>query len=163
MAAGSGSRMGNQTNDKILENIGNSNAFRMCLPFVKIQQISNVVIVFRDQKQKERLESEINQFATSSKASFSSSKVVRRRFCQKWTGCSSPSCKFAHIHDYARPLIRTETIAQMIDEVEKNIPIAVARPATNTIRKKISGSTHVHTKTLDRSQLWEMELLSQHH
>jgi len=68
-----------------------------------------------------------------------------------------PSCKFAHIHDCARPLIRTETIAQMIDKVEKNIPIAVARPATNTIRKKISGSTFFQTETLERSQLWEME------
>ena len=160
LAAGSGSRMGNQTNDKILEKIGNSNAFRMCLlAFVKIQQISNVVIVFRDQKQKERLESEINQFATSSKASFFfvQGGEERRDSVRNGLDALPPSCKFAHIHDCARPLIRTETIAKMIDEVEKNIPIAVARPATNTIRKKISGSTHVHTKTLDRSQLWEME------
>ena len=31
LAAGFGTRMDNQTNDKILENIGKSNAFRMCL------------------------------------------------------------------------------------------------------------------------------------
>ena len=132
----------------------------MCLlAFVKFQQISNVVIVFRDQKQKVRLESEINQFATSSKASFFfvQGGEERRDSVRNGLDALPPSCKFAHIHDCARPLIRTETIAQMIDEVEKNIPIAVARPATNTIRKKISGSTHVHTKTLDRSQLWEME------
>ena len=45
----------------------------------------------------------------------------------------------------------------MIDKVEKNIPVAVARPTTNTIRKKISGATLIHTETLERSQLWEME------
>ena len=139
LAAGSGSRMGNQTNDKILENIGNSNAFRMCLlAYLKIQQITNVVIVFRDQKQKEKLESEINQFATSIKASlfFIQGGEERRDSVRNGLDALPPSCKFAHIHDCARPLIRTETINKMIDKVEKNIPVAVARPTTNTIRKK---------------------------
>jgi 2-C-methyl-D-erythritol 4-phosphate cytidylyltransferase len=66
LAAGSGSRMGNQTNDKILEKIGNSNAFRMCLfAFAEIQLITSIVVVFRDQEQKERLEIESNQLTPS--------------------------------------------------------------------------------------------------
>ena len=48
------------------------------LAYLKIQQITNVVIVFRDQKQKEKLESEINRLPPLSKHHFSSSKVVRK-------------------------------------------------------------------------------------
>ena len=47
LAAGSGSRMGNQTKDKILEKIGNSNAFRMSLfAFTEIEQITSIVVFF---------------------------------------------------------------------------------------------------------------------
>ena len=160
LAAGSGSRMGNQTNDKILEKIGNSNAFRMCLlAFTEIQQITDIVVVFRDQKQMEELQDESNQITTLDESKIIYVKGGEQRSDSVTNGLNTlpESCKFAHIHDCARPLIRRETIVKMIEEVEKSIPIAVARPATNTIRKRISGSTLFQTETLERDQLWEME------
>ena len=160
LAAGSGSRMGNQTNDKILEKIGNSNAFRMCLlAFTEIQQITDIVVVFRDQKQMEELQDESNQITTLDELNIIYVKGGEQRRDSVTNGLTTlpESCKFAHIHDCARPLIRRETIVKMIEEVEKSIPIAVARPATNTIRKRISGSTLFQTETLERNQLWEME------
>jgi len=160
LAAGSGSRMGNQTNDKILEKIGNSNAFRMCLlAFTEIQQITDIVVVFRDQKQMEELQDESNQITTLDESKIIYVKGGEQRSHSVTNGLNTlpESCKFAHIHDCARPLIRRETIVKMIEEVEKSIPIAVARPATNTIRKRISGSTLFQTETLERNQLWEME------
>ena len=160
LAAGSGSRMGNQTNDKILEKIGNSNAFRMCLlAFTEIQQITSIVVVFRDQEQMEELQDESNQITTLDGSNIIYVKGGEQRSDSVTNGLTTlpESCKFAHIHDCARPLIRRETIIKMIEEVEKSIPIAVARPATNTIRKRISGSTLFQTETLERNQLWEME------
>lgn len=160
LAAGSGSRMGNQTNDKILEKIGNSNAFRMCLlAFTEIQQITDIVVVFRDQEQKEKLQDESNQITTLDESKIIYVQGGEQRSDSVTNGLNTlpESCKFAHIHDCARPLIRRETIVKMIEEVEKSIPIAVARPATNTIRKRISGSTLFQTETLERNQLWEME------
>ena len=160
LAAGSGSRMGNQTNDKILEKIGNSNAFRMCLlAFTEIQKITSTVVVFRDQEQMEELQDESNQITTLDELNIIYVKGGEQRRDSVTNGLTTlpESCKFAHIHDCARPLIRRETIVKMIEEVEKSIPIAVARPATNTIRKRISGSTLFQTETLERNQLWEME------
>jgi 2-C-methyl-D-erythritol 4-phosphate cytidylyltransferase len=159
LAAGSGSRMGNQTKDKILEKIGNSNAFRMSLfAFTEIEQITSIV-VFRDHEQKERLQRECNQLTTLDESKIIYVKGGEQRSDSVTNGLHTlpESCKFAHIHDSARPLIRRETIVKMIEEVDKSIPIAVARPATNTIRKRISGSTLFQTETLQRNQLWEME------
>jgi 2-C-methyl-D-erythritol 4-phosphate cytidylyltransferase len=160
LAAGTGSRMGNQTHDKILEKIGNRNAFRMCLfAFAEIQQITSIVVVFRNQEQKKRLEIESNQLTPSDKSKIIFVKGGEQRSDSVTNGLNTlpESCKFAHIHDCARPLIRRESIVKLIKAVEKNIPIAIARPATNTIRKKISGSTLFQTETLERSQIWEME------
>lgn len=160
LAAGSGSRMGNQTKDKILEKIGNSNAFRMSLfAFTEIEQITSIVVVFRDHEQKERLQRECNQLTTLDESMIIYVKGGEQRSDSVTNGLNAlpESCKFAHIHDSARPLIRRETIVKMIEEVDKSIPVAVARPATNTIRKRISGSTLFQTETLQRNQLWEME------
>ena len=53
LAAGSGKRMGEGISDKILADIGSSNAFRMCIyAFANFDDIKSMVIVFRDQKQK---------------------------------------------------------------------------------------------------------------
>lgn len=160
LAAGSGSRMGNQTDDKILEKIGNSNAFIMSLlAFEDIPQVTSMVVVFRDQEQKEKLQVESNQITTLDESKIIYVKGGEQRSDSVKNGLNTlpESCKFAHIHDCARPLIRRETIVKMIEEVEKSIPVALARPATNTIRKRISGTTLFQTETLQRNQLWEME------
>jgi 2-C-methyl-D-erythritol 4-phosphate cytidylyltransferase len=92
LAAGSGSRMGNQTHDKILEKIGNRNAFRMCLfAFAEIQQITSIVVVFRNQEQKERLEIESNQLTPSDKSKivFVKGGRAKKRFRNKWSAKST--------------------------------------------------------------------------
>ena len=70
-------------------------------------------------------------------------------------------CEFAHIHDCARPLIRSETIEVLVNAVHEYKPITVSRPVTNTIRRVLSNSDQQNsprkTKTLDRKELWEME------
>ena len=56
LAAGSGKRMGDKIDDKILEPIGRSNAFRMSFhAFAKVEAIEVYVIVFRDEEQRARL------------------------------------------------------------------------------------------------------------
>ena len=160
LAAGFGTRMDNQTNDKILENIGKSNAFRMCLDaFSEFQEISSTIIVLRDLEQKEKLQFETKQANSSIRKGISFVQGGEERADSVRNGLEilPESCEFAHIHDCARPLIRRETVAKVIQEAGKNNPVAVARPATNTIRKRISGFTLLKTETLPRSLLWEME------
>ena len=62
LAAGSGKRMGDKIDDKILEPIGKGNAFRMSFhAFANVEAIHAYVIVFRDEEQRARLEKEINK------------------------------------------------------------------------------------------------------
>ena len=67
------------------------------------------------------------------------------------------ACQFAHIHDCARPMIRRETIENLVSQVSQNKAVVVARPATNTIRRKLTSDEISPTETLSRNELWEME------
>lgn len=161
LAAGSGKRMGNIIDDKILEPIGRSNAFRMSFhAFAKVEAIEVYVIVFRDEEQRDKLEKEINEFNFSKR-----NKTVllikggkeRSDSVQNGLKALPESCQFAHIHDCARPMIRRETIETLVSEVSQNKAVVVARPVTNTIRRKLTSDEISQTETLPRTELWEME------
>ena len=161
LAAGSGKRMGNIIDDKILEPIGRSNAFRMSFhAFAKVEAIEVYVIVFRDEEQRARLEKEINEFNFSKR-----NKTVllikggkeRSDSVQNGLNALPKACQFAHIHDCARPMIRRETIETLVSEVSQNKAVVVARPVTNTIRRKLTSDEISQTETLPRTELWEME------
>ena len=161
LAAGSGKRMGNIIDDKILEPIGRSNAFRMSFhAFAKVEAIEVYVIVFRDEEQRDKLEKEINEFKFSKR-----NKTIllikggkeRSDSVQNGLNALPKACQFAHIHDCARPMIRRETIETLVSEVSQNKAVVVARPVTNTIRRKLTSDEISQTETLPRTELWEME------
>ena len=161
LAAGSGKRMGDKIDDKILEPIGRSNAFRMSFhAFAKVEAIEVFVIVFRDEEQRNKLEKEINEFKFSKR-----NKTIllikggkeRSDSVQNGLNALPKACQFAHIHDCARPMIRRETIETLVSEVSQNKAVVVARPVTNTIRRKLTSDEISQTETLPRTELWEME------
>ena len=161
LAAGSGKRMGNIIDDKILEPIGRSNAFRMSFhAFAKVEAIEVYVIVFRDEEQRDKLEKEIYEFKFSKR-----NKTIllikggkeRSDSVQNGLNALPKACQFAHIHDCARPMIRRETIETLVSEVSQNKAVVVARPVTNTIRRKLTSDEISQTETLPRTELWEME------
>ena len=52
LAGGKGNRMGNRCDDKLLHPLGSSNAFQLCCKaFLLSEEIENLVIVYRDEKQ----------------------------------------------------------------------------------------------------------------
>lgn len=161
LAAGSGKRMGSYGQDKILEPLGSNNAFRMCLlAFINIEEMDTLVIVYRDKNQREKLQKEVQQVNFSNDRMdvvFVQGGKERSDSVRKGLDKLPPSCKYAHIHDCARPMIRRETIKVLVLEVSQNKPIAVARQVTNTIRRKLSGKELLKTETLTRTGLWEME------
>ena len=161
LAAGSGKRMGDKIDDKILEPIGTSNAFKMSFhAFAKVKAIHAYIIVFRDEEQRARLEKEINQFEFSKNNKiilFAKGGKERSDSVQNGLKALPESCQFAHIHDCARPMIRRETIENLVSQVSQNKAVVVARPATNTIRRKLTSDEISPTETLSRNELWEME------
>ena len=54
-------------------------------------------------------------------------------------------------------MIRRETIETLVSEVSQNKAVVVARPVTNTIRRKLASDEISPTETLPRRELWEME------
>lgn len=161
LAAGSGERMGREIGDKILANIGSSNAFRMCFhAFANFDEVNSIIIVFRDQKQKGQIQTELKKITLLNQKIFITFvQGGRKRSDSVKNGLNAlpKSCKLVHIHDCARPLIRRETISLLIENVGQNKAIALARPVTNTIRKKLSNKECSFTETPSRNELWEME------
>ena len=125
-----------------------------------MEAIHAYVIVFRDEEQRARLEKEINQFEFSKSNKiilFAKGGKERSDSVQNGLKAMPESCQFAHIHDCARPMIRRETIENLVSQVSQNKAVVVARPATNTIRRKLTSDEISPTETLSRNELWEME------
>ncbi|MEM1295844.1 MAG: 2-C-methyl-D-erythritol 4-phosphate cytidylyltransferase [Verrucomicrobiota bacterium] len=67
----------------------------------------------------------------------------------------SPDCELVAIHDGARPLIHTESIADCLLEAREKGAASCARRITETL-KRADADCRV-TKSVDRDQLWAME------
>ena len=108
--------------------------------FAHVEKIQAFVIVFRDEKQMEMLKREVNRSAHSL-----NNKIIlfvkggKERSDSVRNGLNElpENCEFVHIHDCARPMIRRETIEILFNQVSQNKAIVVARPVTNTIRRKL--------------------------
>tara|TARA_E500000331_G_C17153188_1_gene668306 strand:- start:281 stop:991 length:711 start_codon:yes stop_codon:yes gene_type:complete len=165
LAAGLGTRMGKSVKDKILAPIGHSNAFRMSFSaFSRTKEISSIIIVYRDNEQKKILQNEVQLTSHSTSAlkiSFVKGGEQRSDSVRNGLRAIPDVCQYTHIHDCARPMIRSATIQKLISEVENMNPVALAHPAVNTIRKDLSVTDDINpmrvTETLNRNELWEME------
>ncbi|MEC8043122.1 MAG: IspD/TarI family cytidylyltransferase [Verrucomicrobiota bacterium] len=165
LAAGSGSRMDGFVKDKILANIQGSNAFRLSLQaFSDVSAIRAIIIVFRDEEQRVELMHEVQHIEKckmSENLLWVKGGEQRKDSVMNGLLALPDHCEFAHIHDCARPLIRSETIEVLVKAVHEYKPITVSRPVTNTIRRVLANSdqrdSSRKTQTLDRNELWEME------
>lgn len=161
LAAGSGARMGEEIRDKILEPIGSSNAFKMSLEaFVHVMEIQIIVIAFRDEQQRKELQTIVDRMERLKDGKiviFVKGGMERGDSVRNGLNSFPKSCKFVHIHDCARPMIRKQTVETLVRTVSKKQPIALARQATNTIRRKLTKGELSETETLSRNELWIME------
>ena len=166
LAAGSGKRMGSSISDKLLHPIGSTTAFRLsCEAFLRASTIELLILVFRDELQKEEIQREF-ELATAKaqrripfhlvKGGKERQNSVSNALC----ACNS-SIEFVQVHDCARPMIRPETIERLARKVTTAGAIAVARPLSDSIRKTFQTSHDPEipqkTECVDRSALWLME------
>ncbi len=166
VAGGQGRRMNDRVEDKLLHPILDTNAFRLsCQAYLQADKISSMVIVFRDEKQKEKLTLEYEK-ATQELGSCISPTFVKggdeRKDSVLGGLLALPNeCDYVQVHDCARPLIRSLTIEQMASEVARQGALVACRPAQDTIRQDleplVASDQPRTTKTMDRSTLWLME------
>jgi 2-C-methyl-D-erythritol 4-phosphate cytidylyltransferase len=166
LAAGSGKRMGSSISDKLLHPIGSTTAFRLsCEAFLRASTIELLILVFRDEPQKEKIQREF-ELATAKAQRRTPFLLVKGGKERQYSvshalSACDPSFEFVQVHDCARPMIRPETIDRLAREVVKSGAIAVARPLSDSIRKTFQTSQDPaipqKTECLDRSNLWLME------
>ena len=166
VAGGSGRRMKNNVQDKLLHPILHTNAFRLCCDaYLASKEISALVIVYRDEVQKQALLAELNLAQKHIIPTFSPIMIQggKERKDSVLNGLLAlpKECKFVQVHDCARPMIRSVTISAITKEVEKKGAIVACRPMQDTVRQCASRNTNTNTpqstKTLDRNRLWLME------
>lgn len=168
LAAGSGSRMQGEIEDKLLHPIGTSNAFSLCCrSFLEVREIDYLIITYKTATQLERLQNSWDKLsATIQEANEKQVLWVqggKERQDSVCAGLLAFPNEITHVlvHDCARPFIRTQTILDCVHEVASDQAITVARPLKDTLRLRTENVenplTPGATKTLNRSNHWLME------
>lgn len=168
LAAGSGSRMQGEIEDKLLHPIGSSNAFSLCCrSFLEVREIDYLIITYKTATQLERLQNSWDKLSPPTQEA-NEKQVLwvqggKERQDSVCAGLLAFPDEITHVlvHDCARPFIRTQTILDCVHEVASDRAITVARPLKDTLRLRTENVekplTPGATKTLNRSNHWLME------
>ena len=168
LAAGSGSRMQGEIEDKLLHPIGSSNAFSLCCrSFLELREIDYLIITYKTATQLERLQNSWDKLSTTVQEAHEKQVLWvqggKERQDSVYAGLLAFPDEITHVlvHDCARPFIRSQTILDCALEVATGQAIAVARPLKDTLRLRTENFAHPlnpgATKTLNRSNHWLME------
>jgi len=168
LAAGSGSRMQGEIEDKLLYPIGSSNAFSLCChSFLELREIDYLIITYKTATQLERLQNSWDKLSTTVQEAHEKQVLWvqggKERQDSVYAGLLAFPDEITHVlvHDCARPFIRTQTILDCVHEVASDRAITVARPLKDTLRLRTENFAHPlnpgATKTLNRSNHWLME------
>ena len=168
LAAGSGSRMQGEIEDKLLHPIGSSNAFSLCFrSFLELREIDYLIITYKTVTQLERLQNSWDKLSATVQEAHEKQVLWvqggKERQDSVYAGLLAFPDEITHVlvHDCARPFIRSQTILDCALEVATGQAIAVARPLKDTLRLRTENFAHPlnpgATKTLNRSNHWLME------
>jgi len=168
LAAGSGSRMQGEIEDKLLHPIGSSNAFSLCFrSFLELSEIDYLIITYKTVTQLERLQNSWDKLSATVQEAHEKQVLWvqggKERQDSVYAGLLAFPDEITHVlvHDCARPFIRTQTILDCVHEVASGRAITVARPLKDTLRLRTENVekplTPGATKTLNRSNHWLME------
>ena len=168
LAAGSGSRMQGEIEDKLLHPIGSSNAFSLCCrSFLELREIDYLIITYKTATQLERLQNSWDKLSATVQEAHEKQVLWvqggKERQDSVYAGLLAFPDEITHVlvHDCARPFIRTQTILDCVHEVASGRAITVARPLKDTLRLRTENFAHPlnpgATKTLNRSNHWLME------
>ena len=168
LAAGSGSRMQGEIEDKLLHPIGSSNAFSLCFrSFLELREIDYLIITYKTVTQLERLQNSWDKLSATVQEAHEKQVLWvqggKEGQDSVYAGLLAFPDEITHVlvHDCARPFIRTQTILDCVHEVASDRAITVARPLKDTLRLRTENFAHPlnpgATKTLNRSNHWLME------
>lgn len=160
LAAGSGTRMGDLVEEKILFPLLEKPVINYSISaFSKTHKFSRFVIVYRDESQREAIMKILmTDFVKRYNPTFIKGGDSRQASVfnalneiETWNA----SIRFVAIHDVARPLIHSDFITELLASAEKHMNAIPATSVVDTV-KSIDGASLSHgesVKNLDRSKL----------
>jgi len=157
LAGGSGRRLAQETQDKTLLMIGGRPVIRYSLEaFNRSEYVETVVIVFRDEAQRQAIVETVPDGLASS---LLWAKGGKERQDSVWAGLQAVPChtEVVLIHDAARPMIASQTMDQVVLAARNGQVACVARPVTDTIKKATYTDNGYVLNKLNRDELWSME------
>ena len=157
LAGGSGRRLAQKTQDKTLHTIGGKPVIQYSLEaFSRSKYIETVVIVFRDEAQRQAIAETVPDGLASS---LLWARGGKERQDSVWAGLQTlpRQTEVVLIHDGARPMIARQAIDQVALAAWKGQVACVARPVTDTIKKAAYTDNGYVLNTLNRDELWAME------
>lgn len=153
--------MADTTNDKTLMMLAGKPVIRHSVDaFVESGQVQEFVVVYRDEEQRERIDSALVDLLSNYK--FSWVRGGDERQDSVFNGLLEISLvnNYVFIHDCARPLIRASTIRLLADGVRRDKAICLAHPIVDTLKFVTTQSSEMRQcelDSVDRSHLWAME------
>ena len=164
LAGGSGSRMRGTVADKVLEPLaGMPVILHSFKAFLESGQVSEIVFVCRDEKQKRAICAALKTFFPDYRRAisvkFARGGAERQDSVLNGLAEISDKSALAFVHDGARPLVGAENIVLLAAAATRDGAAVLASRVTDTIKRvPPSGSTvKIKPADLERSRLWAMQ------
>lgn len=155
VAAGSGSRMGEQNVTKqFMPLCGIPVVIRSALAFEKSDYIDEIVIVAKEDEIS-KYQPLLNKYGIKKVSSVVKGGQTRQDSVMNGMEAISAKSDFVAIHDGARPLVTQEIIKSVILNAYKFKAASAAAPSKDT--PKMISENHFIEKTVERDKLWLMQ------
>ena len=158
LAAGAGTRMQGATIDKILHPILGKPLFQYSLEaFLDSGMFSEIVIVYRENQQKEALEQITHEvICDSSQIIWCLGGKERMDSVRNGLDALSVSADLIFIHDCARPMIKASQLRDLSENAQTHGAACLAHSVSDTL-KRTDGNSPSVLSSVNRDNLWAME------
>lgn len=162
LAAGRGSRVKDLAVDKILAPLAGRPAIAYSVKaFQKSGCIESILILYRDESQREALQAALEQAAIpTARISWIAGGSERQHSVLAGLRSLPADTELVFIHDAARPLITPDTIRLLAAKAATTGAAAPARRVVDTIKQAsptTSAPQEFFLRTIDRTRLWAIE------
>ena len=161
LAGGRGERLKTVTHDKTLLRIGAGGLISWSVStFAQSGLFSDLIIVYRDNEQKTRLQEELNaQVKNPLLRTWVQGGAKRQDSVLQALEAVREETDYVFIHDGARPFITVNDLKNLLAAVETTGASSLARPVTDTIKRANKTGTQQDLQLIDlqRDLLYAME------
>jgi 2-C-methyl-D-erythritol 4-phosphate cytidylyltransferase/2-C-methyl-D-erythritol 2,4-cyclodiphosphate synthase len=156
VAAGDSTRMGPGSARKPLTKLaGRTVLEHVCAAFDPVASVSEIVVVAHPADIERIGELRGQTRALAKVRAVVPGGAQRTHSVRAGVAAASEACEIVLVHDAARPLIRSATIAGAIDVAAREGAALVALPVNDTLKSSSDGARA--TETIDRSKLWSAQ------